>query len=154
MLGTRTVVELRCRKPQAEVFTKLWGYIEACPPVGDAAGISVLGGSIGEDSFTIRYSGFHSAVRVSGTLRSRSGFCEILLKFREERQSPMGVLVMACGLLAAAVLYPSRVDDWLRWGTPLVLGAISLFLPRMGTSPGFANAVADDIARLLEAERA
>lgn len=154
MLGTRTAVELRCRKPQAEVFAKLWGYIEACPTVGGVPGVSVLGGSMGEDSFTIRYSAFNSVVRVCGTLRSRSEFCEILLKFREERQSPFGVLVMACGVFAAAALYRSRVDGLVRWGMPLLLGVVSLFLPKMGTSPGFAKAVADDIARLLGAERA
>ena len=154
MLATRTACELRCRKSSTETLARLWGYIESCPTIPDSPGIAVLGGSVGDDAFTIRYSAFTSVVRVSGKVRSRDGLCEVFLLFREERQPLVRLALTACSVACAIYFLPSAFEAWIRWGMPLLLGATSLLLPASGTSPGFANSVADDLARVLGAERA
>ena len=130
---------------------RLWGYIESCSVVEGMPRVKVMDGSMGEDSFTIRYSTSPGIVRVKGRIRARAESFEVLLQFREEHISPSRLLITVAATAVVGVFLHAPVVDWIQWGGSIVVGTASLFLPVRGTTAGLAEALSGDLGRVLDA---
>jgi hypothetical protein len=154
MLGRRFAIELHSGLGVPELRTRLWGYIESRPDAGSGER-SVLGGSIGEDSFTIRYAcdspRIGSVVKVAGLVRSSGGRAQLLLRLSEEPPTMWAVGGLLLGVCFALVARLTLVS-WIETGITGAGFACAFLVAGRGTSPEAAQDIAEEIASVLKAE--
>jgi hypothetical protein len=152
MLLFRPVIVLRTHQSGAALLERIRRYIVERRELPGALDTRVIDGSIGDDTFTIRYGHPFGVVRVLGRVRSNTESL-VLLRFHEERVSR--ACLMSFLAVTAAFGYVLRQDagGWIEWSMGAVVAAAVCFLPFNGTSAGFREAVSSELEERLSALR-